>query len=135
MKKLPYTKIKSLEQYNEYCNIHESLFAKDEEKYADEIELLEILIEDYDQRSFKNKYQALNPVELLRTLIRDNEWSQSEFAQQIGISKQLVSDVLGYRRNISKELVLKLAKFFSMREEAFSRPYTLAAKRSNFVKK
>ena len=59
---IKYRIIKSLSQYNEYCNIHESLMLKDEEKHIDEIELLELLIEDFDQRQEKEKKEKLNPV-------------------------------------------------------------------------
>lgn len=112
-----------MEQYNEYCNVHEQLMLKEE--LRDEIELLELLIEDYDRRMIADKMEALNPVELLRSLLRDAEWSQSKFAEQIGVSRQLINDILAYRRNISKELVIKFADFFAMSQEAFSRNYEL----------
>jgi len=123
MKNLKYKKIASIEQYSEYCNIHEQLMLKEE--LRDEIELLELLIEDYDHRMIADKMEELNPVELLRSLLRDAEWSQSKFAEQIGISRQLINDILAYRRNISKELVIKFADFFAMSQEAFSRNYEL----------
>ncbi len=124
---MKYKKIASIEQYNEYCNIHEQLMLKEE--LRDEIELLELLIEDYDRRMMADKYEELNPVELLRSLLRDAEWSQSKFAEQVGISRQLVNDILAYRRNISKELVVKFADFFAMSQEAFSRNYDLKTDR------
>jgi HTH-type transcriptional regulator/antitoxin HigA len=67
-----YTIIKSLEQYNKYCKKHESLNLKDDEKYSDELELLELLIEDFDQRVMREKNKKLNPVELLRSLLKDS---------------------------------------------------------------
>ena len=98
---------------------------KDEEKFIDEIELLELLIEDYDQRQVKEKVQSLNPVELLRLLMEDSGLSQIELSKAIDVSRQLISDVLAYRRNISKEMMIKLSQHFSMSLEAFSRPYPL----------
>lgn len=130
-KALKYTIIKSLSQYTEYCDIHESLMMKDDPKVNDEIELLELLIEDYDQRITHTKGEELNPVELLRTLIRDGNITQSELAKSIQVSKQLISDVLGYRRNISKDLMIKLSNFFSMNLAAFSREYDLSSNREN----
>ncbi len=100
---------------------------EDQAKYNDEIELLELLIEDFDQRMMNDKFEELNPVELLRSLLRDSNIAQSELARSINVSKQLISDVLSYRRNISKELMLKLAAYFSMDVTAFSRPYHLEA--------
>lgn len=130
-KALKYTIIKTLSQYTEYCDIHESLMMKDDPKVDDEIELLELLIEDYDQRMMDAKGEELNPVELLRSLIRDGNMTQSELAKSIQVSKQLISDVLGYRRNISKNLMIKLSNFFSMSLAAFSREYDLIANREN----
>jgi len=83
------------------------------------------LIEDYDRRMMTDKMEELNPVELLRSLLENAKWSQSKFAEQIGVSRQLINDILAYRRNISKELVVKFANFFAMSQEAFSRNYDL----------
>ena len=61
---LRYTVIKNLDQYNAYCNEHEAMMAEDEERYRDEIDLLELLIEDYDQRAVAaNQSSTLDPVE------------------------------------------------------------------------
>lgn len=123
---MKYKKIKSIEQYNAYCKQHELfILQEDEVTYEDEIELLEILIEEYDNRVLKGSYEALNPVELLRTLLENANLSQTDLAKEIHVSRQLISDILAYRRNISKELVIKFANFFSMSQEAFSRAYTL----------
>lgn len=122
---MKYKKINTLDQYNKYCNIHEELFLLDNEKKQDEIDLLEILIEEYDNRIKKETYQKLNPVELLKSLIIDSSLNQAAVAKKIKISSQLLSDILNYRRNISKEVVEKLSKFFAMSEEAFSRKYDI----------
>ena len=117
---MKYKKIKDLKQYNQYCDIHERLMLKDEVSNKDEIELLEILIEDFDNRMNNGMQKDLNPVELLRSILSNEGLSQSQFAREINISRQLVSDILGYRRNISKDLVIKFSKFFAMSQEAFS---------------
>lgn len=130
-KALKYTVIKSLSQYTEYCDIHESLMLQDDPQVNDEIELLELLIEDFDQRIMDTKVEGLNPVELLRSLMRDSNINQSELANSIQVSKQLISDVLGYKRNISKDLMIKLSNFFSMNLAAFSREYDLSSNREN----
>ena len=128
---MKYKIIKSLSQYNQYCDKHESLMIKGEDKHADEIELLELLIEDYDQRMIKEKSRELNPVELLKSLLKDSGITQSELSKSINVSRQLISDVLGYRRNISKEMMIKLSKYFSMSQEAFSRAYELKVKETS----
>ena len=105
--------------------IHESLLLRDELKYSDELELLELLIEDYDQRLMRKKNSGLNPVELLRTLLKESNTKQSDLSKSINVSRQLISDVLNYRRNLSKEMINKLSKFYSMNQESFSREYLL----------
>ncbi len=132
---MKYKKIHNLEQYNKYCNIHEELFSLDDEKNQDEIDLLEILIDEYDNRIQKEAYVRLNPVELLKSLIINSDLNQVTLAKKIKISRQLLSDILNYRRNISKEVVEKLAKFFSMSKEAFSRKYDLQQNRSELLKR
>lgn len=131
MKNLKYKKINHLEQYNKYCDIHAELMISEE--MTDEIELLELLIEDYDRRMITDTIEELNPVELLRSLLKDTGWSQSKFAEQIDVSRQLVNDILAYRRNISKELVIKFADFFSMSQEAFSRNYELKLNKNEVI--
>lgn len=130
-KRLKFTIIKSLSQYTAYCDLHEALVIRDDPNANDEIELLELLIEDYDQRVMTAKAGELNPVELLRSLISEAGMTQSEIAKSIKVSKQLISDVLGYRRNISRDLMIKLSKFFSMNMAAFSREYDLLSNREN----
>ena len=127
---MKYKIIKSLAQYNEYCNIHESLIIEDNKELVDEIELLELLIEDFDQRIMRERADGLNPVELLRTLMSENNITQTELAKSIDISRQLINDVLGYRRNISKGMIKKLSNYFSMNQEAFSREYELKSNKN-----
>ncbi len=111
-------------QYNEYCNEHEKLVFEDYGKHLDKIELLGVLIEEYDRRS--NPFEkTMNPVELLNSMLDDEQISKSQLARELGTSRQLISDILRYRRNISKDMVTKLSTFFKMRPEAFSRPYVL----------
>ena len=58
-------------------------------------------------------------------MLEDEQISKSQLARELGTSRQLISDILRYRRNISKDMVTKLSTFFKMRPEAFSRPYVL----------
>ena len=121
---IKYKVIKSLPQYNEYCDRHEKLMLDSEEKHQDEIELLELLIEEYDERESEAK-GTLNPVELLTKLMEENEIGQSELAKSINVSRQLLNDVLKYRRSISKAMAVKLSAYFAMNLEAFGRVYEL----------
>ncbi|MEM9723547.1 MAG: helix-turn-helix domain-containing protein [Bacteroidota bacterium] len=115
--------IKDLKQYSEYCNLHESLMLEEDWVNLDTIELLELLIENFDAKRKKNP--RIKPVELLRVLIEESWESQRKFASEIQLSPQLISDILNYRRKITKTTAQRLASFFAMKQEAFLHPYDL----------
>lgn len=125
---MKYKIISTDEQYNEYCEIHEKLAYKDYEKYHDEIELIELLISDYENSTL-DPIKEMNPIEMLAYIIDEEEITKSELAKQLKVSKQLISDILSYRRAISLNMVNRLSNRFKMRPEAFSRPYNLKVNR------
>ena len=67
MKTLKYSVIKNENQYNQYCNLLEEFLNQHEESSSDEIELLTLLIEKWDEEH--NSFGELNPVELLKKLM------------------------------------------------------------------
>ena len=125
---MKYKIISNDEQYNEYCEIHEKLTYKDYNKYQDELELIELLIDDYENRTLE-PVKEMNPVEMLSYIIEVEEISKTELAKQLKVSKQLISDILSYRRAISLDMVNRLSNRFKMRPQAFSRPYKLKVNR------
>jgi len=125
---MKYKIISNDEQYNEYCEIHEKLTYKDYNKYQDELELIELLIDDYENRTLE-PVKEMNPVEMLSYIIEEEEISKTKLAKQLKVSKQLISDILSYRRAISLDMVNRLSNRFKMRPQAFSRPYKLKVNR------
>lgn len=121
---MKYTKIKSDEQYNEYCELHEAFTLKNYDKHIDEIELLEILIDEYEERTIETP-EEMSPVEIIAYLLEENNLSKSQLAKEIGVSRQLITDILNYRRNISKSMVNKLAQHFAIDPAALSKTYQL----------
>ena len=121
---MKYKKIKSIDQYNQYCDRHEKLTFKDYEGNIEEIELIQILIEEYESRTIE-KPKGLNPVEMIKYLIDENSLSKSQLAKKLSVSRQLITDILNYRRNISKTMVNKLSDRFCLNPSAFSKPYKL----------
>lgn len=121
---MKYKKINNLDQYNKYCDIHEKLTYKDEKSNKEEIELIEILIDEYESRTIEFE-PSLNPIELIEYLIKENQISKSQLARELKVSRQLVTDVLNYRRDISKAMILKLSKRFNINTSAFTREYKL----------
>jgi len=123
-KKMKYTKIKSEVQYNDYCERHEELTFDNYDANQEEIELIEILIDEYENRTIQSP-SRMNPVEMIAHLIEENSLSKSQLARELKVSRQLITDILNYRRNISKEMVNKLSDRFKLYPSAFSQSYKL----------
>lgn len=98
---------------------------KKAKEQQDVIELLTFLIEKWDEEH--NTYEDADPIEILRYLMSENKLKSVDLAKVLGISPSLVSDILNYRRGLSKEIIRKLAEHFKMSQEQFNRPYELVS--------
>lgn len=125
METLKYKVIKSKKQYNEYCSILEELtnLTTKRKEQNEEIELLSFLIEKWDEEH--NSFEESDPVSLLKALMQEHGMLASDLATSLGVSKGLVSDILHYKKGISKEMIRNLAGMFKVSQEAFNRPYKL----------
>ena len=123
METLKYTVIKDQKQYNNYCNILEKLIFQEGDKYEDEIDLLRLLIEKWDSEN--NSLDDLNPVELIKALMAENDLKAKDLAEILGLSKGTVSKILNYHKGLSKESIRKLSAYFNITQSAFNRPYKL----------
>lgn len=123
---IKYTIIRSRNQYDGYCNQLESLLAeKNSEALQDEIDLLTLLIEKYDDEH--NSFKETDPITLLRSFMQDHHLKPQDMTGILGISKGYISDILNYKKGLSKEVIRKLAGHFKVRQEAFNRPYKLVS--------
>lgn len=120
---LTYKVIKTKEQYYEYCALLEEFIMNDDASKADDIELLHVLIDKWDDEH--NTFTALDPVELLKSLMKENSVKQIELAEKLGVTKGYVSEILSYKKGFSTAVIRKLAELFIVRQEAFNRPYAL----------
>ncbi|MBO9620277.1 MAG: helix-turn-helix domain-containing protein [Niabella sp.] len=126
METLKYKVIKTEKQYDDYCQIlHDLDFSNKKKSKAikDEIDLLTLLIEKYDVEH--NIFTELNPVELLKSLMKEHHLKSIDLARKLNISPGLISDITNYKKGISKELIRQLALMFKLSQEAFNRPYPL----------
>lgn len=125
MKTLKYTVIKSSSQYNLYCRTLEDLLAgnDDSKDTRDEMELLTLLIEKWDAEH--SPFNEVDPIELLHSLMHDQKMKAKDLAKILGVSKGLVSDILNYKKGLSKEVIRILSSHFKVSQEAFNRPYKL----------
>jgi len=123
MEKLKYTIIKSQKQYNEYCKILEDLTTVNNNKLSDEIDLLTVLIERWDDEH--NSFEDVDPIELIKSLMESNNIKAKELGEILNLSKGTISKILNYQKGLSKETIRKLSNYFNISQEAFNRPYKL----------
>jgi HTH-type transcriptional regulator / antitoxin HigA len=121
METLKFKVIKLRDQYDEYCKTLEALIFSEGDQ--DEIDLLTLLIETYDHEH--NNFSSLDPVQLLKSLMEENQMKSKDLVDLLGVSKGLVSDILNYKKGFSKEVIRKLADHFKLNQDAFNRPYAL----------
>lgn len=125
METLKYKVIKSKTQYNAYCEALETLLASGAKTKAakDEIDSLTLLIETWDEAH--NTLGDLDPVQLLLTLMAERNIKANGLADKLGVSKGLISDILNYKKGMSKEIIRGLSDLFAVSHEAFNRHYDL----------
>lgn len=116
--------IKTEEEYLKFCQVLEQLSNAEPTNDVNElIEVIELVISDYNDRMFS--VTDTDPISFLKELMDIHEMNQQDLAEVIGLSKGGVSLILSYRRGLSKDVIRKLSSHFSLRHEAFNRPYKL----------
>ena len=125
MDRLKYKVISNKNQYKKYCKALEHLILSGDKdrNTKDEIALLTLLIEKWDAEH--NPYAELDPIQLLQSFLRDHNLKAKDLVAILGISKGYVSDILNYKKGLSKEVIRKLANYFKVSQEAFNRTYKL----------
>lgn len=126
MATLKYRVITSKTQYNQYCDVlEEFVFSglKDRDT-KDEIELLTLLIEKWDEEH--NSFEDVDPIRLIRSLMDDHNLKAKDLCDLLMVSKGYVSDILNYKKGLSKGSIRILSERFKLNQEAFNRPYKLA---------
>ena len=122
-KTLKYKIVKSERQYDKYCNELEELVFKNRKKDEDEIELLTLLIEKWDEDHYE--YQKSDPIQLLKSLMADHNLKAKDLGPVLNLTKGTISKILSYQTGLSKETIRKLSQKFKLNQEAFNRPYKL----------
>lgn len=125
MEVFQYKIIKTEAQYFKYCDKLEALTdsGKKSKSVQDEIELLTLLIEKYDEEH--NSFEEADPVEILKSLMKDHKMKSVQLASLLGVSEGLVSDILKYKKGFSKDTIRILLERFKLNQQAFNRPYPL----------
>ncbi|MEQ8520492.1 MAG: transcriptional regulator [Cytophagales bacterium] len=133
MEVLKYTVIKNEEQYEIYCKELRELLIQNKKvrntDIEDQIDLLTLLIENWDEQH--NTLSDLDPVQLLKSLMKENNLKSKDLIEILKVSKGMVSSILNYRKGLSKENIRLLSAHFKLSQEAFNRPYKLISKVDN----
>ena len=134
MNKLKYTVIKSKGQYKEYCIKLEELASDGNKRkqHLDEIDLLTLLIEKYDIDN--NTLDNIDPIKLLQSFMDEYAMKAKDLAELLNVNKAYVSDILNYKKGLSKDVIRKLADKFKVNQEAFNRPYKLKSEFNQHLK-
>jgi HTH-type transcriptional regulator/antitoxin HigA len=125
MERLKYTVIHSKQQYNKYSKMLEILLDSHSKNklIQEEIDLLTLLIEKWEEECSTTK--KVDPIRLLHSLMADHDMKAKDLADWLNMSKGYVSDILHYKKGLSKEVIRKLAERFKLSQDAFNRPYKL----------
>ena len=90
--------------------------ALSEEKTTEEerlVELLERLVDDYDERRMKGRLEALEPLALLEHLMEEGGLRQVDLVDCFG-SQSVVSAVMAGKRPINSEHARRLSRRFGL---------------------
>ncbi|MEO6949737.1 MAG: transcriptional regulator [Ginsengibacter sp.] len=125
MKTLKYKLITTEKQYDKYCKTLEELvfISKKTNAINEEIDLLTLLIEKYDEQ--RSTYELSDPIKLLKSLMKEHKMKAVNVARLLNVSEGLISDMLNYKKGLSKGTIRILSERFKLNQEAFNRPYEL----------
>ena len=125
MSELKYTVIKSDEQYYEYCDRLEELVSSDliDEGSIEEYELLYLLIKTWDNENLS--IPEMDPVEFIKSLMEDHDLKQADLVEIAGVGKSTVSEILNYKKRMSKSVIRNIADHFKVQQEALNKKYRL----------
>jgi len=125
MASLKYTVIKNRTQYNQYCILVEELVmaGNRNKSVQDEIDLITLLIEKWDEEH--NSFLRVDPIRLLKSLMAEHTMKSKDLVALLRVSKGYVSEILNYKKGLSKDVIRKLSAKFKVSQEAFNRPYKL----------
>jgi len=128
---MEYTVIHSKKQYVEYCKkIMELSSKKSSKKMEDEIELLQVLVDKWSSDNYKSDKEQMDPIQLLKYIMENKNITQTDLISILGINKSAVSQILNYKRGLSKEVIRKLSEYFKLSQEAFNRSYPIESNKN-----
>lgn len=119
-----YTIIKNKKQYQEYSDkVMELASKKATKEIEDEMELLELLIDNWENKIYTS--ETKDPIKLLKSLMEAHQLKSVDLVNILGIQRSAISQILSYKKGLSKDVIRKLSEHFKLSQEAFNRSYEL----------
>ena len=113
--------IKTEQDYNQVLERLEDIFdAEPNTKEGDELEILGILIEKYENEKFP--IELPDPIEAIKFRMEQLNYSQNDLAEVIGL-KSRASEILNKKRKLSLEMIRKLSEKLHIPSEVLIQPY------------
>ena len=113
--------IKTEEDYNQVLERLSQIFdAKPNTKEGDELEILGILIEKYENENFP--IELPDPIEAIKFRMEQLNYSQNDLAEVIGL-KSRASEILNKKRKLSLEMIRKLNSGLKIPSEVLIQTY------------
>jgi HTH-type transcriptional regulator/antitoxin HigA len=113
--------LKTAEEYEAALNRLEAIFdSKKGDDSADELELLSLLIENYENQHFV--VHLPDPIEAIKFRMDQLGYKQKDLAKALG-QKSRVSEVLNKKRKLSIEMIRKLHETLGIPSEVLIRDY------------
>lgn len=123
MSVLKYKVIKSRDQYDQYCQELEELIMGQAVNQGDVIELLTLLIEDWDRRQYQ--WMDLDPVGMVKELMKEHKMKATTLAEKLDITASALSNILNYRRRFTADHIRILSTLFCIDQQFFNKVYPI----------
>ncbi|MCW3167091.1 helix-turn-helix domain-containing protein [Chryseobacterium sp. 09-1422] len=113
--------LKTESDYNDALERLEMIFhAEPDTSEGDELEILGILIEKYENENFP--IELPDPIEAIKFRMEQLNYSQNDLAEIIGL-KSRASEILNKKRKLSLEMIRKLTEKLHISPEILIQPY------------
>jgi HTH-type transcriptional regulator / antitoxin HigA len=118
---MEYKVIKNEKEYQKALNRLEKIFnAKKGTKEGDELELLALLIDKYEQEKYP--IDLPDPIEAIKFRMEQLGYKQKDLALAIGL-KSRVSEILNRKRKLTLDMIRKLSEELSISTDILVKDY------------
>ena len=66
--------------------------------------------------------------------MEDHNMKAKDVVKLLDVSKGYISDILNYKKGLSKDVIRKLADYFKVSQEAFNKPYRLVVPENSHLR-